>query len=159
MNDSKAPTYEYESRELQDHSASDPVFASTQHDIQDMTRMGKDQSMVRVFKQASLFSFNAILVATWEWSLLANTQGLINGGRAGLLWSYIWVSIGYGLVIASLAEMASMAPTAAGQYHWTSEFAPPSMQRGLSYVTGESHVAEARDERLLFLLFRYSETG
>jgi choline transport protein len=36
----------------------------------------------------------------------------------------------------SLAEMASMAPTAGGQYHWVSEFAPPSMQRSLSYFTG-----------------------
>lgn len=36
----------------------------------------------------------------------------------------------------SLAEMASMAPTAGGQYHWVSEFAPESCQRSLSYFTG-----------------------
>lgn len=36
----------------------------------------------------------------------------------------------------SLAEMASMAPTAGGQYHWVSEFAPPSIQRSMSYFTG-----------------------
>ncbi|WPH04553.1 Hypothetical protein R9X50_00744500 [Acrodontium crateriforme] len=36
----------------------------------------------------------------------------------------------------SLAEMASMAPTAGGQYHWASEFAPPSAQRFISYCTG-----------------------
>ena len=29
-----------------------------------------------------------------------------------------------------------MAPTAGGQYHWVSEFAPASMQRSLSYFTG-----------------------
>lgn len=35
-----------------------------------------------------------------------------------------------------MAEMASMAPTAGGQYHWVSEFAPKSGQQFLSYVTG-----------------------
>lgn len=38
----------------------------------------------------------------------ANTQGLICGGRAGLFWSYIWTFCGYGFLISSLAEMASM---------------------------------------------------
>ncbi|KAK3679543.1 hypothetical protein LTR78_001104 [Recurvomyces mirabilis] len=32
--------------------------------------------------------------------------------------------------------MSSIAPTAGGQYHWTSEFAPPSIQRFSSYVSG-----------------------
>lgn len=40
-------------------------------------------------------------------------------------------------MIASLAEMASMAPTAGGQYHWVSEFAPASFQKPLSYVVGK----------------------
>lgn len=33
---------------------------------------------------------------------------------------YTWIAgwICEGLVVASLAEMASMAPTSAGQYHW-----------------------------------------
>ena len=29
-----------------------------------------------------------------------------------------------------------MAPTSGGQYHWTSEFAPPSCQKFLSYIVG-----------------------
>lgn len=29
------------------------------------------------------------------------------------------------------------SPTAGGQYHWVSEFAPPRMQELLSYLTGE----------------------
>lgn len=35
-----------------------------------------------------------------------------------------------------MAEMASMAPTSGGQYHWVSEFAPASSQKFLSYITG-----------------------
>jgi len=85
------------------------------NDALDMSRMGKTQSMHRIFRQVSLLSFTAVLMGTWEWMLLANTQGLTDGGTAGLFWSYIWVSAGFGLTVASLAEMASMAPTAAGQ--------------------------------------------
>jgi len=90
----------------------------------------------RVFRQFSLISFTAMCMGTWEFVLLANTQGLVSGGRAGLFWSYVWTFVGYSFITASLAEMASMAPTAGGQYHWVSEFAPPSMQRGLSYCAG-----------------------
>lgn len=30
-----------------------------------------------------------------------------------------------------------IAPTAGGQYHWVSEFAPKSLQKLLSYLVGE----------------------
>jgi hypothetical protein len=38
----------------------------------------------------------------------SNTQGLENGGLAGMFWSYVWTFIGFGFIIASLSEMASM---------------------------------------------------
>lgn len=38
----------------------------------------------------------------------SNTQGLTDGGLAGLFWSYVWTFIGFGFVIFSLGEMASM---------------------------------------------------
>lgn len=42
--------------------------------------------------------------------LSTSSQGLVDGGPAGLIWSYVWTLFGFGLVIASLAEMSSMAP-------------------------------------------------
>ncbi|EMD00338.1 hypothetical protein BAUCODRAFT_119879 [Baudoinia panamericana UAMH 10762] len=60
---------------------------------------------------------------------------IIDGGTAGFFWGYILVVIGYTLVYASLAEMASMAPTSGGQYSWVSDFAPDGAQRYLSYIT------------------------
>jgi choline transport protein len=42
--------------------------------------------------------------------MMATSQGLVNGGPAGLIWLYIWTFVGMTFVIASLAEMASMAP-------------------------------------------------
>jgi hypothetical protein len=38
----------------------------------------------------------------------ANSQGLTDGGIAGLFWSFIWTFLGLGIVMLSLAEMASM---------------------------------------------------
>jgi hypothetical protein len=38
----------------------------------------------------------------------ANTFGLIDGGLAGLVWTYLGAYAGFMMVIASMAEMASM---------------------------------------------------
>lgn len=43
---------------------------------------------------------------------------------------------GFLTVVLGLAEMSSIAPTAGGQYHWVSEFAPPSLQKICSYYSG-----------------------
>jgi len=98
--------------------------------------MGKQQELMRNFRRVSSFSFTVMLTATWEYLLIANTQGLTNGGLAGLWWSFVWSFFLLGLIMLSLAEMASMAPTSGGQYHWVSEFAPPRYQKPLSYLTG-----------------------
>jgi len=36
------------------------------------------------------------------------TFGLTDGGTAGLIWGFVAISIGFTLVFASIAEMASM---------------------------------------------------
>ncbi len=66
----------------------------------------------------------------------SNTQGLTAGGMPGLFWSLCWAYTGQFFIVLSLAEMASMAPTAGGQYHWVSEFAPRQHQKLLSYLSG-----------------------
>ena len=44
--------------------------------------------------------------------------------------------IGVFFACLSMSEMASIAPTAGGQYHWTSEFAPKKYQKILSFSVG-----------------------
>ena len=68
-----------------------------------------------------------------------------------MIYTYLGALVSFSFVILSMAEMASMyvtynlilqdtninrAPTSGGQYHWVSEFAPPSCQALLSYITG-----------------------
>ncbi|KAL3703931.1 hypothetical protein TMatcc_009621 [Talaromyces marneffei ATCC 18224] len=131
-------------------------------DKRDMSALGRDQVLRRNFGFISILGFGCTLIATWEVVLTLLTYGLTDGGTAGLIWGYVIVCVGFLLVFASLAEMASMyvedlsywlmtiyptmavsndkatsrAPTSGGQYHWVSEFAPKSCQKFLSYVTG-----------------------
>ncbi|KAH7072392.1 amino acid/polyamine transporter I [Paraphoma chrysanthemicola] len=108
----------------------------TSEDSRDMLRMGKTQETRRNFRSITILGFCMVILSTWEAVLSTSVFALSNGGTAGLIWGYFIVMIGFGFVVASLAEMASMAPTAGGQYHWVSEFAPPSCQKFLSYMVG-----------------------
>lgn len=49
---------------------------------------------------------------------------------------FLACSVGLIMTTLSLAEMSSMAPSAGGQYHWISEFAPAKAQKLLSYLVG-----------------------
>ena len=111
-------------------------LAGFYQDKDDMKRMGKKQELRRNFGSLSAIAITTCTMGTWEFLLTANTQGLIAGGSAGLFWSLVWVYVGQAFVILSLAEMASIAPTAGGQYHWVSEFAPRKYQKVLSYMSG-----------------------
>ena len=84
----------------------------------------------------STFSFVAMATSVWEFGIFSVTQGLVAGGRAGLFWTTVIHAVGFVPIMLSMAEMASIAPTAGGQYHWVSEFAHPKYQKWLSYLTG-----------------------
>ncbi|KAF2770395.1 amino acid transporter [Teratosphaeria nubilosa] len=101
-----------------------------------MQRLGKTQEFTRNFTFLSTLGFVSIYMATWEFVLVSLSVGLSNGGFAGLFWCFITTILAYATIVASLAEMESMAPTSGGQYHWVSEFAPPRYQRVLSYASG-----------------------
>ncbi|OQN95295.1 hypothetical protein B0A48_18526 [Cryoendolithus antarcticus] len=91
-------------------------WQDTDADRKDMSQLGRVQEL-------------RVLVTTL-------TTSLTDGGTAGLLWGFIIVVIGFSFVYLSIAEMASMAPTSGGQYHWVSKFAPVSAQNFLSYLVG-----------------------
>lgn len=137
-------TYE-QSPDGRDHALSSSEWNELDHtaregftinDQIDMKRMGKKQEFRRNFRFMTTVGFTCCVMGTWEILLTCNTQALMAGGSAGLFWSVCWAYAGQTFVVLSLAEMASMAPTAGGQYHWVSEFAPRKHQRLLSYLSG-----------------------
>ena len=75
-------------------------------------------------------------MASWEFILTSLSVGFANGGFGGLFVCFIVTITCFLSVVLSLAEMASMAPTSGGQYHWVSEFSPPAWQKVLSYSSG-----------------------
>ncbi|KAJ9632791.1 hypothetical protein H2204_007666 [Knufia peltigerae] len=101
-----------------------------------MARLGKEQVFKRNFGFVSIFGFALIIMGTWEGIIPTLAFGLGNGGPGGLIWTFLATWTGFTLVTISMAEMASMAPTSGGQYHWVSEFAPPHIQKILSYFIG-----------------------
>jgi amino acid permease len=89
---------------LRDHKDA----SAAKHDDHDMRRMGKTPELRRVFRQVSIMSLTCVIMATWEYLFTANSRGLLNGGPGGMIWSYIWTLTGFGLMVASLAELSSM---------------------------------------------------
>ncbi|KAI9808499.1 MAG: hypothetical protein M1827_007204 [Pycnora praestabilis] len=105
-------------------------------DDHEMAYMGKKQQLKRNFGFMSMLGFTCTLMATWEGMTSVFLYGFENGGPGGLIYGFIICWIGSFAVVASLAELASMYPTAGGQYHWVSMLAPERFSNILSYVTG-----------------------
>lgn len=136
MDDKELKNGIYEPALVSDIVSDEKINIYDQHDVSDMARLGKKQVFTRNFGFLSTLGFISIYMATWEFVLVSLATGLSNGGFAGLFWTFIGTVICYSTIVLSLAEMASMAPTTGGQYHWISEFAPPSSQKMLSYCAG-----------------------
>ncbi|KAL8947412.1 MAG: hypothetical protein Q9222_006301 [Ikaeria aurantiellina] len=109
--------------------------ASEERDAMVLAKLGKKSVLARRFNFLSILGFACTILVTWEGSLILFTTGLTNGGSAGLVYGYLFVWIGTISLFTTMAEMASMAPTAGGQYHWVSMLAPPQCRVFLSYIT------------------------
>ncbi|PYH79071.1 amino acid transporter [Aspergillus uvarum CBS 121591] len=100
----------------------------TSRDALELAQVGKREVLKRRFGLASTVGFACSLMLTWEAFLI--------GGPAGLVYGYIAVWIGFLSIFTALGELASMIPSAGGQYHWASILAPESSKRFISHVTG-----------------------
>ncbi|KAK4539218.1 hypothetical protein LTR36_000873 [Oleoguttula mirabilis] len=105
-------------------------------DLVHMERLGKKQQFDRNFQLTSITSFSVVAMGGWIFVPNNATSALIDGNTGGTIALYLVNFGAFFTIMLSLAEMASMAPTAGGQYHWASEFAPKSLQRSLSYAVG-----------------------
>ena len=116
--------------------AAEALSATNNLDERDMQRMGRVQQLRRMFGPWGLMGFASVTGAVWQYVLITIIWSFPNGGPSGALYMFIVCCVGLLLNTLSLAEMASMAPSAGGQYQWISEFAPPKAQKLLSYLVG-----------------------
>ncbi|KAF2155681.1 amino acid transporter [Myriangium duriaei CBS 260.36] len=105
-------------------------------DQRDMDRMGRKVELRRTFNLHSCIGFSMILNSSWPFVLVTGTYSLSNGGLAGNIWLFLVVCVGMFMVMLSMAEMASITPSAGAQYHWTSEYAPHRCHKYLSFAVG-----------------------
>ncbi|RAL07831.1 amino acid transporter [Aspergillus homomorphus CBS 101889] len=105
-------------------------------DAADLARHGKKQRFERNFGFLSMLGFTTTMMCTWEAVLFANPTAMLDGGPATLVYGYLFCWFGALVTAMSLAELASMAPTSSGQYHWVAMLAPKSHAVFLSWVTG-----------------------
>lgn len=108
----------------------------TPQDELDLAEQGKTQQLTRNFGLWSMVGFTATMMCTWEAILFANFTALLNGGGPTLFYGFLFAWAGSLVTAASLAEMASMAPTSGGQYHFVALLAPPGSRNFLSWFTG-----------------------
>jgi hypothetical protein len=92
------------------------MATGTEADAWDMARMGRSQELRRNFESLSVLGLATTTMSTWVALLVTNAFSLTNGGLAGTVWVYLATWICTFALAASLAEMASMAPTSGGQY-------------------------------------------
>ena len=109
---------------------------ATREDTAHMVRLGKKQQFDRNFQLLSITAFSVVAMGGWIFVPNNAFWGLVDGNTGGTIAMYLANFASFATIIISLAEMSSMAPTAGGQYHWSSEFAPKSLQKPFSYTAG-----------------------
>ncbi|QKX64342.1 uncharacterized protein TRUGW13939_11516 [Talaromyces rugulosus] len=117
-----------------DSHRSDVVASS--RDALELAKVGKREVLKRRFGLASTVGLACTLMLTWEAVIMNIGLGLTDGGPSGLVYGYIVIWLGFTSTYTAMGELASMFPSAGGQYHWANILAPESSKRFLSHVTG-----------------------
>ncbi|KAF4440352.1 hypothetical protein F53441_12300 [Fusarium austroafricanum] len=136
----------YELNDMPKHPRSTVENASQLSDQDHMdnaqlAKLGKKSVLKRNFGGWTILGFSCAVLVTWEGTLMNFATGLSNGGSAGIIYGFIFVWIGVLSSFACLCELVSIAPMAAGQYHWVAMLAPPRYSKYLSYITGWMNLA------------------
>ncbi|KAJ5956512.1 hypothetical protein N7501_010791 [Penicillium viridicatum] len=105
-------------------------------DEDQLVALGHVQELRRDFSLWSIICLQISLMATWEALSSVVGTALTNGGAPCLFYNYIITLIGTMFVVLSLSEIASIYPTAGGQYHWVHCLTPASYQATASWFTG-----------------------
>lgn len=91
-------------------------YRGTNGDKDDMRALGKIQVLRRNFRFPTMLAFASTVLVAWEILPVISVYALQNGGTPIVFWGIVVGIFGMTFVYASLAEMASMFPTAGGQY-------------------------------------------
>ncbi|EQL03101.1 choline transport protein [Ophiocordyceps sinensis CO18] len=97
---------------------------------------GHRQELRRTYSLPALGALCVCLMATWEALSSVITAALVSGGPPCLFYSYVASFLCTICIATSLAEIASIYPTAGGQYYWVAALSPARAKLAASYFTG-----------------------
>jgi choline transport protein len=92
----------------------DEKYQGTSFDRKEMSILGKKQVLRRQFKFSTMLGFASTVMVAWEFVLIVAPFGLTNGGTPAVFWGIVLSPFILLPMYASLAEVASMSPTAGG---------------------------------------------
>jgi choline transport protein len=87
----------------------------TSFDQREMSMLGKKQVLRRQFRFSTMMGFASTVMVAWEFVLIVAPFGLTNGGTPAVFWGIVLSPFVLLPMYASLAEVASMSPTAGGK--------------------------------------------
>ncbi|KAH3906713.1 hypothetical protein HBI56_229000 [Parastagonospora nodorum] len=133
-----------EAKEMKSSSEIERQITTQEGVVQDLSHhlVGLDLQPEDARNMSKLEIVSAGWVISNSWAGIAATFALAvsQGGPVTLVYGPIIIFVLVGLCALTLGELASVYPTAGGQYHWTSILAPKSWSRELSYCCGATNV-------------------
>ncbi|KAF4984987.1 hypothetical protein FDECE_16919 [Fusarium decemcellulare] len=117
-------------------SAINPEKQPLNNDAEQLAQLGHSQDLDRRFSLVSAASLCMCLLATWEALSSVISAALESGGAPCLFYNYILSFLCTIAIAASLAEIASIYPTAGGQYYWVAALSPVSSRSAAAWFTG-----------------------
>ncbi|KAH7008648.1 amino acid/polyamine transporter I [Ilyonectria destructans] len=102
----------------------------------ELSRLGINSQTKRDLSLISIIALGWNICNSWAAIGATMSLSIASGGSVTLLYGLLLIVVLNGSAAATLAEIASVYPTAGGQYHWTSILAPKKWSRGLSYCCG-----------------------
>ncbi|KAF1847965.1 amino acid permease [Cucurbitaria berberidis CBS 394.84] len=101
-----------------------------------LAQLGHTQELRRDYSIWSLGALCLCLMATWEALSTVIATALSTGGAPCLFFNLLLSVICTMAISLSLGEIASIYPTAGGQYHWVAALSPPSTRSVAAWSTG-----------------------
>ncbi|EAW14374.1 putative choline transport protein [Aspergillus clavatus NRRL 1] len=127
-----------------------------------------DMPMKRKFSILSIIAVGYNISNSWVAIAASFAIAIQSGGAVSLLYGIVAVTVAMLCTGITLAELASVYPTAGGQYHFTSILAPERWSRSLSYFSGlaavfswitlGASIALAATQALMAVVIRWQPT-
>jgi len=112
---SRVVAYEMDDQKPSTGSNVPAKYQGTHQDAVDMSMLGKKQVLRRQFKFSTMLGFASTVMVAWEFVLVVSPFSLVDGGTPAVFWGLLLSPVVMLPVYCSLAEVASMSPTAGGE--------------------------------------------